>query len=192
MKHCPKCNTSHNKSGTFCSRSCANSRIQTDEIRKKKSLATKKWLKTHGHPQKGKPGKPHTKESRDKIKKGVLKYFKDIGHINRTPEQLALKNRITSSRYRAKQKKATPVNADKNLIKLIYQNCPKGYEVDHIIALSEGGLHHENNLQYLPSNENKRKNKYQNYDKSLIVRWQDSIYNLQRAGETESQRTHNP
>lgn len=32
MKICPKCNIQHNKSGKFCSRSCANSRAWSEEI----------------------------------------------------------------------------------------------------------------------------------------------------------------
>ena len=31
------------------------------------------------------------------------------------------------------------------------------YEVDHIIPISKGGLHHEDNLQYLTIAENRRK-----------------------------------
>ena len=42
MKECPKCKTEHNKSGTFCSRKCANSRIFSDEAKLKKSIASKK------------------------------------------------------------------------------------------------------------------------------------------------------
>jgi 5-methylcytosine-specific restriction endonuclease McrA len=37
MKYCPKCNEEHAKSGTFCSRSCANSRVQTEEMNRKRS-----------------------------------------------------------------------------------------------------------------------------------------------------------
>ena len=44
-----------------------------------------------------------------------------------------------------------------NVIKQIYLDCPKGYEVDHIIPISKGGLHHEDNLQYLTISENRRK-----------------------------------
>jgi hypothetical protein len=176
MKICPKCNTPHEKPGTFCSRSCANSRIQTEEIKKKKSDSVKKWIEINGHPLKGKPGRPHTLEDKEKIRNGVLNRLKEIGHVNRSPEQLALKNRITSSKYRAKQKNATPDDANKILIKKIYELCPTGYEVDHIIALAEGGLHHENNLQYLPAMENRRKNKTQKYDKSLVINWQELIY----------------
>lgn len=39
MKICPKCNTTHNKPGTFCSRKCANSRVFSEESKQKKSVA---------------------------------------------------------------------------------------------------------------------------------------------------------
>lgn len=39
MKICPKCSKEHNKDGKFCSRSCANSRVFTEESNKKRSLA---------------------------------------------------------------------------------------------------------------------------------------------------------
>jgi 5-methylcytosine-specific restriction endonuclease McrA len=73
---------------------------------------------------------------------------------------------------------ATCPTANLKLIKRIMQECPEGYEVDHTISLAEGGLHHQDNLQYLPNIENKRKGKTQNYNKSLVIRWQDMIYNL--------------
>ena len=36
MKLCPKCGTEHHKNGTFCSRSCANSKPQTEESNEKR------------------------------------------------------------------------------------------------------------------------------------------------------------
>ena len=39
MKKCIKCNSEHNKPGTHCSRSCANSRIQNLESNEKRKLA---------------------------------------------------------------------------------------------------------------------------------------------------------
>ena len=39
MKNCPKCNSTHSKSGIFCSRKCANSRVFSEESKQKKSIA---------------------------------------------------------------------------------------------------------------------------------------------------------
>jgi hypothetical protein len=73
--------------------------------------------------------------------------------------------RATTAKYRAKKLQATPAWADLDAIKEFYKNCPPGHEVDHIIPLQGkyvSGLHVENNLQYLPAHENKRKgNKFE-------------------------------
>jgi 5-methylcytosine-specific restriction endonuclease McrA len=75
---------------------------------------------------------------------------KDISEIRKTVA-------FRQSRYRAKQYKALHPEADPIVIKQIYANCPVGYEVDHIIPLSRGGPHHEDNLQYLLKEDNRRK-----------------------------------
>lgn len=72
-------------------------------------------------------------------------------HINAT-------NAARQSRYRAKKLRVLSPDADRNKIKQFYLNCPVGYEVDHIIPLSKGGKHHEDNLQYLTILENRKKN----------------------------------
>ncbi|MBA4707528.1 hypothetical protein [Aquitalea aquatica] len=63
--------------------------------------------------------------------------------------------------YSEKRRKATiiatPAWANIESIKQIYQNCPSGFHVDHIIPLlgkTVCGLHVESNLQYLPAKEN--------------------------------------
>ena len=66
-------------------------------------------------------------------------------------------SRQTFAKYCAKKKSQTPADADQEIIKEIYTRCPEGMEVDHIIPISLGGAHHQNNLQYLTPNENKRK-----------------------------------
>lgn len=76
---------------------------------------------------------------------------------NRSIEEQRMLNRQTFMKYFAKKKSQTPVDADQEMIKEIYTNCPKGMEVDHIIPISLGGVHHQDNLQYLTPAENKRK-----------------------------------
>lgn len=62
--------------------------------------------------------------------------------------------------YKASKIGATPPWADLNKIKEIYNNCPEGMHVDHIVPLrgkNVCGFHVENNLQYLTPEENTRK-----------------------------------
>jgi hypothetical protein len=68
-------------------------------------------------------------------------------------------NRAHQAAYRAKHGyvRAYAPDANKETIKEMYANCPEGYEVDHIVPLSKGGLHHEDNLQYLTVSENRQK-----------------------------------
>ena len=65
---------------------------------------------------------------------------------------------------RAKKLDRTPSWADLAKIKEIFNKCPEGYHVDHIIPLQGklvSGLRVENNLQYLTAEENlKKQNKY--------------------------------
>lgn len=44
MKICPKCGTPHEKSGSYCSRTCANSRTFSQEAKRKKSIAIKQFF----------------------------------------------------------------------------------------------------------------------------------------------------
>lgn len=47
IKKCLKCEIEHNKAGKFCSRSCANSRIWSNDDKLKKSLSAKNSLKVN-------------------------------------------------------------------------------------------------------------------------------------------------
>ncbi len=66
-------------------------------------------------------------------------------------------NAARQSKYREKKYRQIHPTSDKQKIREIYINCPVGYEVDHIVPLSKGGLHHQDNLQYLLKEENRRK-----------------------------------
>lgn len=73
-------------------------------------------------------------------------------------------NRSKLTAYVAKRRaiklNQTPKWADLKAIEQFYNNCPKGYHVDHIIPLqgkNVRGLHTLENLQYLPAIENMSK-----------------------------------
>lgn len=69
-----------------------------------------------------------------------------------------IRNEI-SARRRARMKEQSPelTDAEKHESQEYYLNCPKGHEVDHIISIAKGGLHHPNNVQILTITENRKK-----------------------------------
>jgi 5-methylcytosine-specific restriction endonuclease McrA len=75
----------------------------------------------------------------------------------RSREQIRATVNEANARYRARMKQQVVPGEDIKPIKDFYANCPPGYEVDHIIPLSKGGLHTLSNLQYLTISENRRK-----------------------------------
>lgn len=74
-----------------------------------------------------------------------------------TEEERKNLNRFYFMTYYTRKKNQTPLDADLEFIKEFYKNCPDGYEVDHIIPISKGGLHHQDNIQYLTIHENRSK-----------------------------------
>jgi len=77
-----------------------------------------------------------------------------IGHRR---EKNRVKNLAGVRRYQARRYAQTPLDADQHQITEIYAHCPDGHEVDHIIPVSRGGPHHQDNLQYLPMFDNRCK-----------------------------------
>ena len=67
---------------------------------------------------------------------------------------------LTNSLRYSRQRDATPPWVSRKELRLIYENRPKGYHVDHIHPLKHPllcGLHVPWNLQYLPATDNLRK-----------------------------------
>lgn len=63
-------------------------------------------------------------------------------------------------KQQAARLKRVPAWSEKEAIRKFYEDCPEGYEVDHVIPLqgkTASGLHVLANLQYLPSLENRSK-----------------------------------
>ena len=69
-----------------------------------------------------------------------------------------------AANYRALKKNATPPDADKEAIQAFYDQAVRmsallgvPYEVDHIVPISKGGLHHQDNLVIMLRSANRRK-----------------------------------
>jgi 5-methylcytosine-specific restriction endonuclease McrA len=63
-------------------------------------------------------------------------------------------------KYRTAKINALPSWVDVSELKKVYQNCPTGFHVDHIVPLrgkNVSGLHVPWNLQYLTPQDNQRK-----------------------------------
>ena len=117
--------------------------------------------------------KQYREANKDKISKRMKQYRKENRHLLRQQ----------GAKRRAAKLKQTPDYANHGLIKLIYENCPKGYQVDHMIPISKGGLHHESNLCYLPASINITKGAKtieefgeEEFNRNVIY-WQDKITN---------------
>jgi 5-methylcytosine-specific restriction endonuclease McrA len=94
------------------------------------------------------------------------------------------RQRAKGARYRAQLKLSDCSKQDRALMALIYELCPNGFEVDHIIPLSRGGAHNPENLQYLSEAENARKGSSAVYQPppSAIVDWRTIVEPLLRRG----------
>lgn len=68
------------------------------------------------------------------------------------PEKVRAYNNERKAKLRS-----TSINADRKSLNKIYLDCPDNYDVDHIIPISRGGIHHPDNLCYLPSGLNRAK-----------------------------------
>lgn len=116
-------------------------------------LAVKKWIEQH--PEKVKQyRKFSTRNNAEKRKEYGKRHYRENKHLYRAKD----------AKYRTRKLNAIPPWADLRAIEAFYENCPKGYHVDHIIPLQGEavcGLHVLENLQYLPAHENLSKgNKY--------------------------------
>ena len=66
--------------------------------------------------------------------------------------------RAANATYRTKLNNNTGYVSleEQKKIKEFYDDCPIGYEVDHIYPVSKGGHHRISNLQYLTITENRK------------------------------------
>jgi 5-methylcytosine-specific restriction endonuclease McrA len=144
---------------------------QTDLLRKdQKKFCSRSCSATFNNTGRRRHSKPESRHSMVKLCKSCGKethrpvYCSDICNPKRltlTKEEKQIRARSRQNeawqRYMAKRKNQTPPNIDIKALQQFYLNCPKGYEVDHIIPISKGGLHTLENLQYLTAIENRKK-----------------------------------
>lgn len=137
------------------------------------SESLKRFYSENGHPTKGKPGwKPDDQMKELKRQKNIEAWNKK-GRVSE--EHKKARNKANVYAYRARLRNAIPEDSDLKLIRTIYECCPSGYHVDHIVALAAGGMHHQDNLQYLEISENCRKGKDREYDASKVLPWKDIV-----------------
>ena len=144
-RNCLQCNSLIFKPNKFCNQSCAatynNARRETTSLKHNCQHCGISGVSSHAKYCSNKCSVDHNR-----------KYTKDESAIIK-------KNRCreTSANYRAKVRNQTPITADRKAIRQFYADCPVGFEIDHIIPISKGGLHDLSNLQYLTITENRRK-----------------------------------
>lgn len=137
------------------------------------SASLKKRFSNQDHHSKGVSFRKRTEEEKERIRLASTKAWDIRGRV--TDKHKRARNKANVYAYRARLRNAIPEDADLKLIRVIYENCPDGYHVDHIVALAAGGLHHQDNLQYLQISENCRKGKSDKYDESLAISWKEYI-----------------
>ena len=98
----------------------------------------------------------HWENNKDRAKKIDDRY--------NSSEKGKITNTTKAANRRARVKNQLPSDADFDIIKSIYTECRKlslktgiPHEVDHIIPIAKGGLHHQDNLQIITMNENRKK-----------------------------------
>jgi 5-methylcytosine-specific restriction endonuclease McrA len=108
--------------------------------------------------------KYRTKEKLKKYWENNKDKAKQIDDRYNSSEKGKITNTNKAATRRARTKNQLPFDADFDIIKNIYAECRKlsletgiPHEVDHIIPIAKGGLHHQDNLQIITMNENRKK-----------------------------------
>lgn len=107
---------------------------------------------------------------------------------NKKEYRLSEKGKAICNNYaalrRSKEKLQVLTDKEKELLILIYKFCSKEYHVDHIIPISLGGLHHPDNLQYLPKEMNLKKHNSLDFDyEGKNIFWQPIILEASTTNE---------
>jgi len=114
--------------------------------------------------------KKYYKNNADKKKEYTKKYYRDNMLKIKDYHKEYRKNNpdkvnASDAKRRAVKTSATPENANQNIINTFYEMSARltvcigiKYHVDHLVPLSKGGKHHEENLLPVPASVNLTKN----------------------------------
>jgi hypothetical protein len=100
---------------------------------------------------------PSRYEGRWEIKFCSHKCSSDYRYLGANHKRKMLNNVAANRRAYMRDALVDLTKEEKERTMKMYIECPKGYEVDHIIPISKGGKHHPDNLQYLTISENRKK-----------------------------------
>lgn len=84
---------------------------------------------------------------------------------------------------RAKCRLTALSDDEKDAIKRIYDLCPDGYEVDHLIPLSKGGPHRVWNFRYITKRHNRTKYNRMPSKRTLFAHICNQLANISKALE---------
>jgi hypothetical protein len=154
------------------------------DIKSARKIRKEKYYKEHKDDFKRRSDK-HYEANREQLIKNTIEYHKSHPEVvkrafdkykktDKARARYSKYAKVHTGRVNAKNKarevnkiKRLPKWANLNKIKEIYENCPKGSVVDHIVPLqgkNVSGLHIETNLQYLTPEVNLRKGNKFNFD----------------------------
>ena len=188
-KTCTKCGITKSTL-EFCSAAHHKDGL-TSACRKCERLRLRKWKRTHKELTKQRSHKYYIENREACIQRGLrwdhnnpekraIKQAKCRKHRRQDPIWREKQRKMHESwrrrnpekwsaicrNYKIAKRTRIPKWADLKTINEFYENCPEGYEVDHIIPLrgeTVSGLHVLNNLQYLTRNANRSKgNRFSN------------------------------
>lgn len=157
-------------SGRFCCSKCARGFSTKD---KRKEINEKVRSTLSGLCQ---TKKNYEFKNNDERKQNISSALKTYWSLHKlSNKERSARNVSKVIAYRARKKNLILETSNLKLINIIYEKCPSGYDVDHIVPLAIGGFHHQDNLQYLNSIENKIKGKRIDYICKDVLDWRSFI-----------------
>lgn len=105
-----------------------------------------------------------TKEKQQKNREKRRETIRENNKRYSQTEKGKISSCVSASNRRARVRNQIPDTADFEKIRQIYAECRKisdetgiPHEVDHIIPIAKGGFHHQDNLQIITQEQNRRK-----------------------------------